>query len=146
MLGGKIGVSRPQYDKESRESHREDPSSNDGGDGREPPRVMERGGNPFGGSASARASTFFSEGGSRMLLGVLLVGLVSSVEFILFPEGQVGVVTTFGRYSSDSAAGINWRLPWPIQDTEIVDVSSVRKARNRYSRLSSPTGSPDAYG
>ena len=44
------------------------------------------------------------------------------------PEGQIGVVTTFGKYTQDSAAGINWRMPWPVQRVEIVDVSSVRKA------------------
>lgn len=126
MLGGKNpGVSRPQYDKESRESHREDPSSNDGGDGREPPRYG-KGRDPFGGMRrpGRRPSSLK---GAATLLGVLLVGWAASGIYIV-PEGQVGVVTTFGRYSSDSAAGINWRLPWPIQDTEIVDVSSVRKA------------------
>lgn len=46
----------------------------------------------------------------------------------IVPEGQIGVVTTFGKYTQDSAPGINWRLPWPVQDVEIVDVSSVRKA------------------
>ena len=123
------------------ENSRKDPSSNDGGDGREPPRYG-KGGDPFGGMRrpGRRPSSLK---GAATLLGVLLVGWAASGIYIV-PEGQVGVVTTFGRYSSDSAAGINWRLPWPIQDTEIVDVSSVRKAEIWYSRLlSSPTGSPE---
>ena len=39
----------------------------------------------------------------------------------------MGVVTTFGRYTADAAPGFNWRMPWPVQDAELVDVSSVRK-------------------
>ena len=51
----------------------------------------------------------------------------SPAGFYIVPEGQVGVVTTFGRYTADAAPGFNWRMPWPVQDAELVDVSSVRK-------------------
>jgi membrane protease subunit HflK len=42
-------------------------------------------------------------------------------------EGQVGVVSTFGRYDSTTAPGLRWRAPWPIQANEIVDVFNQRK-------------------
>lgn len=48
--------------------------------------------------------------------------------FYIVPEGQTGVVTTFGAYSKSTMPGINWHLPAPIQDVELVDVSSVRTA------------------
>lgn len=35
-------------------------------------------------------------------------------------------MTTFGRYAETTAAGFRWHLPMPIQDVQIVDVSSVR--------------------
>jgi membrane protease subunit HflK len=46
--------------------------------------------------------------------------------FYIVQEGQVGVVTTFGRYSESTPPGFRWRMPWPIQAQEVVDVLSVR--------------------
>ncbi len=69
----------------------------------------------------------FSGRGLSALLGIAVIGWLATGIYIV-PEGQIGVVTTFGKYTQDSAAGINWRMPWPVQDVEIVDVSSVRKA------------------
>ena len=69
----------------------------------------------------------FSVRGIAGLIGVAAIAWLASGIYIV-PEGQIGVVTTFGKYTQDSAPGINWRLPWPVQDVEIVDVSSVRKA------------------
>jgi membrane protease subunit HflK len=42
-------------------------------------------------------------------------------------EGQVGVVSTFGKYASTTGPGLRWRAPWPVQANEIVDVFSQRK-------------------
>ncbi len=47
--------------------------------------------------------------------------------FYTVQEGQVGVVSTFGRYSSTTPAGLQWRAPWPIQAHEIVDVYTQRR-------------------
>ena len=69
----------------------------------------------------------FSVRGIAGLVGVAAIAWLASGIYIV-PEGQIGVVTTFGKYTQDSAPGINWRIPWPVQDVEIVDVSSVRKA------------------
>ena len=60
--------------------------------------------------------------------------------FYIVPEGQVGVVTTFGRASDQTTApGFRWRLPWPIQNNELVDISSLRRVevgtRGRPERL-----------
>ena len=48
--------------------------------------------------------------------------------FYIVPEGQSGIVTTFGRYSETTPPGFRWHLPYPIQSAELVDVSSVRTA------------------
>lgn len=62
-------------------------------------------------------------------LGILalcvLVGWAAS-GFYIVPEGQTGVVTTFGRYAKSTGPGFNWHMPAPVQDVELVDVSSVR--------------------
>jgi membrane protease subunit HflK len=36
------------------------------------------------------------------------------------------VVLTFGRYSQETEPGLRWRMPWPIQAHELVNLQSVR--------------------
>jgi membrane protease subunit HflK len=55
---------------------------------------------------------------------VLAVWLASG--FYIVVEGQRGVVLTFGRFAKETTSGLNWRLPWPIQSHEIVNLSQVR--------------------
>ena len=62
-------------------------------------------------------------------LGILALCVVvgwAASGFYIVPEGQTGVVTTFGRYAKSTGPGFNWHMPAPIQDVELVDVSSVR--------------------
>lgn len=61
---------------------------------------------------------------------VLLIWLASGA--FIVQEGQVGVVTTFGRLSHTTSAGFNWRWPAPIQSHETVNVSQVRTAEVGY--------------
>ena len=46
--------------------------------------------------------------------------------FFIIQEGQAGVILTFGKYSYTAGPGINWRMPWPIQAQEVVNLSGVR--------------------
>jgi len=76
--------------------------------------------------------------GLAALLGVAgLLWLASG--FYIVPEGQVGVVTTFGRYTETTRPGFRWRMPWPVQANELVDILSLRKVevgtRGRPERL-----------
>lgn len=79
---------------------------------------------------------------SRIGLGVIagaafVLWLASG--FFIVQEGQVAVITQFGRYNSTAQAGFQWRLPYPIQSNEIVNLSQLRtfevgfrgNARNR---------------
>jgi len=36
------------------------------------------------------------------------------------------VVLSFGKFSQETASGLRWRLPWPIQSHEIVNLAQVR--------------------
>uniref|UniRef100_UPI004047C7CE FtsH protease activity modulator HflK n=1 Tax=Polynucleobacter sp. TaxID=2029855 RepID=UPI004047C7CE len=56
--------------------------------------------------------------------GVILMWLASG--FFIVQEGQAGVIMTFGKYDYTAGPGINWRMPWPVQAQEIVNVSGVR--------------------
>ena len=79
---------------------------------------------------------------SRIGLGVIAgaaLALWLASGFFIVQEGQVAVVTQFGRYNSTAQAGFQWRLPYPIQSNEIVNLSQLRtfevgfrgNARNR---------------
>jgi membrane protease subunit HflK len=65
---------------------------------------------------------------------VLLVWLASGA--FIVQEGNVGVVTTFGKNPQKTGPGFNWRWPYPIQSHEIVNVAGVRTAEIGY------TGNP----
>jgi membrane protease subunit HflK len=76
--------------------------------------------------------------GVLAILGAALVIWFGS-GFYIVQEGQVGVVTTFGKYSESTAPGFRWRGPWPVQAHEVVDVLSLRTlevgGRGRADRL-----------
>lgn len=63
-------------------------------------------------------------------LVILFLWLVSG--FFIVQEGQVGVVTTFGKFSHASPPGFNWRWPYPIQSHELVNLSQVRTVEVGY--------------
>jgi membrane protease subunit HflK len=69
-------------------------------------------------------------GAGLIVFIVVFLWLVSG--FFLVQEGQVGVVMTFGKYSNETGSGLNWRLPYPIQSDEIVNVSQVRTVEVGY--------------
>ena len=63
------------------------------------------------------------------LLGaiVAVVLWVGSGVYIVDPAEQ-GVVLQFGRHVNTSSPGVNYHLPWPIQNVVIVDIGNVRRA------------------
>lgn len=65
-------------------------------------------------------------GKSLLFAGVIALGLWGATGFYIVPEGQSGIVTTFGKYTETTMPGFRWHAPVPIQNVEIVDVSSVR--------------------
>lgn len=83
------------------------------------------GGNRGGGGGSFRPD---ARGAGLGVLAVLAAALVIwfGSGFYIVQEGQVGVVTTFGRFNETTPPGFRWRMPWPIQAHEVVDVLSVR--------------------
>ena len=80
-----------------------------GGGGGEPPRI---GSGP-------------SLGGASLLAGIVFAVWLAS-GFYIVVEGQRGVVLTFGKFAEETGAGLRWRMPWPIQSHEIVNLSQVR--------------------
>ena len=70
--------------------------------------------NPFG----SKASILMGAG------GIFFIWICSG--FFIIQEGQAGVVLTFGKYDYTARPGINWRMPWPVQSDETVNLSGVR--------------------
>jgi modulator of FtsH protease HflK len=57
---------------------------------------------------------------------VLLLWLGSGV-YVVQP-GEVGVIRTFGLETGRSGSGLYYRLPWPVQVVDIVNVEAIRRA------------------
>src|SRR5687768_14567480 len=89
-------------------------------------RLAELFGRRRGGDEPPRTpSSWQFGGGAGVLLALVLVIWLAS-GFYIVVEGTRGVVLTFGRYSQETASGLRWRLPWPIQSHEIVNLAQVR--------------------
>jgi modulator of FtsH protease HflK len=86
-----------------------------------------QGGGPGGGGPSFQPDMKSAGVGAGLILGVVTLLWLGSGIFIV-QEGQQAVITEFGRYKSTVGAGINWRLPYPIQRHETVQVTQIRSA------------------
>jgi len=70
-------------------------------------------------------------GGVGMLLGLIAIIWLAS-GFYIVVEGQRGVVLTLGKFSEVTNSGLRWRMPYPIQTHEIVDLTGVRTVEVGY--------------
>ncbi len=90
-----------------------------------------RGGGAGGGTPGQPLNFRQLGGGIGLLVGLILVVWVAS-GFYIVVEGQRGVVLTFGKFSEVTNAGLRWRLPYPFQTHEVVDLSGVRTVEIGY--------------
>ena len=63
--------------------------------------------------------------GVGIVLGVLIAIYVGSGVFVV-QEGQAGVVLQFGQYRHTVGQGVHWRMPYPFQTHEIVNIGQIR--------------------
>jgi len=111
-----------------------------------PPSQRGNGGGNGGGGFTAPNFNFTNPFGSKVTAiiaagGVVLLWIFSG--FYIIQEGQSGVVTTFGKYAYTAGPGINWRMPWPVQAEQIVNVSGVRSVEVGRSILIKATNQKD---
>ncbi|MGH8788169.1 MAG: FtsH protease activity modulator HflK [Cupriavidus necator] len=67
--------------------------------------------------------------GSGVGAGVIVaavVGIWLASGFFMVQEGQTAVILQFGKFKYAAGPGINWRMPWPVQSAEVVNLSAVR--------------------
>ncbi|MBX2826340.1 MAG: FtsH protease activity modulator HflK [Gammaproteobacteria bacterium] len=89
----------------------------------------KRGGGRSGGSGPGLPGGLGSRGLGFLALGLVGLWLASGI-YILQPA-EKGVVTQFGAYKHTTDSGIHWRLPWPFQAVQRVDVKRIRTVRLR---------------
>ncbi|MDR2209423.1 MAG: FtsH protease activity modulator HflK [Azoarcus sp.] len=66
----------------------------------------------------------FGGGFGVLVLLVLVIWLGSG--FYTVDPNERGVVLRMGKYNTVTSPGLNWRLPWPIESHEIVDLTGLR--------------------
>jgi membrane protease subunit HflK len=91
-----------------------------------PPHIQEL--EQFGDYFNKLFQWFSGKRGSFYIILIILIVAIwlGSGTYIVQP-GEEGVVQTFGRFSSITTSGLNYHVPWPIQQVTIVDVESVRR-------------------
>lgn len=64
----------------------------------------------------------------KLLAGLALAGVViwGLSGFMIVQEGQVAVVTRFGEYNKTLPPGLQWRIPYPIEDHQMVNIAQLR--------------------
>jgi membrane protease subunit HflK len=60
------------------------------------------------------------------LVALVVVAIWFLTGIFIVQEGQQAVITRFGRYHATVGAGFNWRLPYPIERHEVVQVTQIR--------------------
>lgn len=86
------------------------------------------GGDDGGGSGGPQLPTLTPGqfgGGIGVLLGLVAIVWLAS-GFYIVDASQRGVVLTLGKYSETTEPGLRWRLPWPVQTHEVVNLTGVR--------------------
>ncbi len=87
------------------------------------------GGNEGGGLPSFSPRQF---GGGIGIIGALVALVWLGSGFYIVDASQRGLVLQFGSYKETTEPGLRWRLPWPIQSHEVVNLSGVRTVEVGY--------------
>jgi membrane protease subunit HflK len=71
-------------------------------------------------------------GVTASVVGAILVLIWLASGAFIVPDGQVGLVTSFGKFSHKTGPGFNWSWPAPFQAHEIVNVAQVQSTEIGY--------------
>ncbi len=84
------------------------------------------GSNTPGGGSNRPSFTPRQFGGGIGLLVALVAVFWLASGFYIVDASQRGIVLQFGRFLQTTEPGLRWRMPWPIQSNEVVNLSGVR--------------------
>jgi modulator of FtsH protease HflK len=96
--------------------------------------LNRKGGGDGGGDGGNRMPSFSPRqfGGGIGLLVALVAVIWLASGFYIVDASQRGVVLQFGSFKEATEPGLRWRLPWPIQSHEVVNLSGVRTVEVGY--------------
>lgn len=97
-------------------------------------KLNQKLGKLFGGSGRGDDSDNNGGKGVLLLAGLLAAGWMLS-GFYTVDARQQALVLRFGAYQETTGAGLHWRLPYPIETVEIVEVEQNRSAQDRSTML-----------
>ncbi|MDR3299323.1 MAG: FtsH protease activity modulator HflK [Candidatus Accumulibacter sp.] len=81
--------------------------------------------NDGGGQPPVEFNPKFLGGGIGLLIAVVILAWLAS-GFYVVDASERGLVLLFGRYKESTEPGLRWRLPYPIESHELVNVSGMR--------------------
>ncbi len=70
---------------------------------------------------------FMKKPGILPFFVILAVGGWLASGFFIVSPGEQGIIRRFGEKVRTASAGLNWRMPWPIERVDIVNVEQVRR-------------------
>ena len=114
-----------------------------GGKGSGAPRGNGGDNNNSGGGPNFQPDMRSAGIGAGLVAGVVALVWLGSGFFIV-QEGQQAVVTSFGKYSHTADAGFQWRMPYPFQANEIVNVTQLRSTEVGRNAVIAATGLRDS--
>lgn len=91
----------------------------------------KKGGGGGGGSSSGGSNGGPSSTAIGVLVGMVFLFWMASGIYIIEPAER-GVVLRFGSFVDTTGPGPHWRLPYPIDKVEIVDVDQIRNVEVGY--------------
>ncbi|MEO8058782.1 MAG: FtsH protease activity modulator HflK [Burkholderiales bacterium] len=107
-----------------------------------------RGNGPDDNSGGGGGSNFQPDMKSAGIGAGLIAGVVALIwlgsGFFIVQEGQQAVVTSFGKYSHTADAGFQWRMPYPFQANETVNVTQLRSKEVGRNTVIAATGLRDS--
>jgi membrane protease subunit HflK len=84
-----------------------------------------------GGPPPVEFNSRFLGGGIGLLAAIAVLAWLAS-GFYIVDASQRGLVLQFGEYKKSTEPGLQWRLPYPIQSHELVNISGVRTVEVGY--------------
>jgi len=92
-----------------------------------------------GGSGSGPGPASAPAGGSGRGRGPLNLGYLVVIALALWgmtgfyqnDQAERSVITRFGKYTKTTQPGLNWRLPWPIEKRQVVNIAEFRSFEDR---------------
>jgi len=96
----------------------------------------------FGGIFGSGGGSSSGSKGSRkpiLLFAIVAIiaiwGIYDRFGLYIVKQAERGVELRFGEFKQLTSAGLNWKLPFPIESVEIVNVDEVREVTNKTAML-----------